>query len=422
MYRAYAPDPQMRINLGHPPPAGAAAGQRPPQDRAAERPAVLAAGHAGPLLRRRDRHGRQHLPRRPRTACARRCSGAPIATPASRAANPQQLYLPVDHRPRVPLRGGQRRGPAGEPALAAVVDEAPHRAAQAATRPSAAASIEFLDPRQPARPRLRARVRRRDAILVVANLSRFVQHVELDLRGLRGPDAGRAVRPDELPARSASGRYFLTPRRRTASSGSRSERSASAGRDGGLPARRASPTSPRLDRPGAIGPERAPRCATALRACATRRRWFRGKARDASRRSWTRSGPGRREPMSAPLALSTSSYADGEPEALPRAARSGADRERSPPRCRTRAIARVPRSASAGGSARTTRFTSRTSPRACSTRSARRRRWRSGGRARADRPRPTPRAPRRCGIAPRGVALAGRAEQQLGRSSATGSS
>ena len=25
-------------------------------------------------------------------------------------ANPQRLYLPVDHRPRVPLRGGQRRG------------------------------------------------------------------------------------------------------------------------------------------------------------------------------------------------------------------------------------------------------------------------------------------------------------------------
>ena len=31
-------------------------------------------------------------------------------------ANPQRLYLPVDHRPRVPLRGGQRRGAAGQPA------------------------------------------------------------------------------------------------------------------------------------------------------------------------------------------------------------------------------------------------------------------------------------------------------------------
>ena len=34
-------------------------------DRADERAALLAAGHARHLLRRRDRHGRQHLPRRP---------------------------------------------------------------------------------------------------------------------------------------------------------------------------------------------------------------------------------------------------------------------------------------------------------------------------------------------------------------------
>ena len=51
---------------GHPPPPGPAAAERPPQDRADERPAVLAAGHARHLLRRRARHGRQRLPRRPR--------------------------------------------------------------------------------------------------------------------------------------------------------------------------------------------------------------------------------------------------------------------------------------------------------------------------------------------------------------------
>ena len=62
-------------------------------------------------------------------------------------ANPQQLYLPVDHRPRVPLRGGQRRGPAGQPDLAAVVD-APHdRAAPAApgVRPRRASSSSHPD-------------------------------------------------------------------------------------------------------------------------------------------------------------------------------------------------------------------------------------------------------------------------------------
>ena len=49
-----------------PPPAGAAARQRPRRDRADDGDPVLAARLAGPLLRRRDRDGRQRLPRRPR--------------------------------------------------------------------------------------------------------------------------------------------------------------------------------------------------------------------------------------------------------------------------------------------------------------------------------------------------------------------
>ena len=50
----------------HPPAARAAARQRPRRDRADARDPVLAARLAGPLLRRRDRDGRQRLPRRPR--------------------------------------------------------------------------------------------------------------------------------------------------------------------------------------------------------------------------------------------------------------------------------------------------------------------------------------------------------------------
>ena len=46
-------------------------------------------------------------------------------------ANPQQLYSAGHHRSRVPLRSGQRRGPAEQPPLAALVDEAADRAAQA---------------------------------------------------------------------------------------------------------------------------------------------------------------------------------------------------------------------------------------------------------------------------------------------------
>ncbi len=50
----------------HPPAPGAAAGARPPPRGADEQPAVLDARHAGDVLRRRDRHGRQHPPGRPR--------------------------------------------------------------------------------------------------------------------------------------------------------------------------------------------------------------------------------------------------------------------------------------------------------------------------------------------------------------------
>ncbi len=72
----------------HPPPAGAADGARPPPHRADEQPAVLDARHAGDLLRRRDRHGRQHPPRRPR----RRAHADAVV------AGPQRRLLP--RRPR----------------------------------------------------------------------------------------------------------------------------------------------------------------------------------------------------------------------------------------------------------------------------------------------------------------------------------
>ena len=84
MYRAYAARSAGPHQPGHSPPPRAAAGQQPPPHRADERPAVLAARHAGDLLRRRDRHGRQHLSGRPQRRAHARCSGAATATPASR--------------------------------------------------------------------------------------------------------------------------------------------------------------------------------------------------------------------------------------------------------------------------------------------------------------------------------------------------
>ena len=65
MYRVYASDPQMRINLGIRRRLAPLLGNDRRKIELMNGAAVLAARHAGPLLRRRDRHGRQHLPRRP---------------------------------------------------------------------------------------------------------------------------------------------------------------------------------------------------------------------------------------------------------------------------------------------------------------------------------------------------------------------
>ena len=64
MYRAYARDPQARINLGIRRRLAPLMQNNRRHDRIAQRLAPFAARHAGHLLRRRARHGRQHLSRR----------------------------------------------------------------------------------------------------------------------------------------------------------------------------------------------------------------------------------------------------------------------------------------------------------------------------------------------------------------------
>ncbi len=180
----------------HPAPARAAAGQRSAPDRAPERAAVLTAGHAGHLLRRRDRDGRQRLPgrseRRPDADAVERRSERGLQRGQSPTAVPAR-----DRRSRVPLRGDQRRCPAGQPALAAVVDEAAHRAAQAP--PRVRARHDRVHPaREPPHPRLRPALRRRDdprdrqslALRPVCGAGPV---------GVRGPGAGGAVRPGRVP-------------------------------------------------------------------------------------------------------------------------------------------------------------------------------------------------------------------------------
>ncbi len=105
----------------HPAPARPAPRQRPQPDGAVHRPAAVAARFAGALLRRRDRHGRQHLARRPR-----RRPHAHAVDPG-----PQRRFLllrsgqaePAGHHgpgPRVP--GHQCRGRDGIALLTAALD------------------------------------------------------------------------------------------------------------------------------------------------------------------------------------------------------------------------------------------------------------------------------------------------------------
>ena len=99
MYDEYARDPVARINLGHPAPAGAAARRRPPPHRADERAAAVAARQPRPLLRRRDRDGRQHLPRRPQRRADADAVDAAAGTAGFSTADPERLYQPLISNP-----------------------------------------------------------------------------------------------------------------------------------------------------------------------------------------------------------------------------------------------------------------------------------------------------------------------------------
>ncbi|GAA3145750.1 hypothetical protein GCM10017687_73340 [Streptomyces echinatus] len=109
MWAEYAKDPRMRANIGIRRRLAPPARQRPQPDRAVHRPAAVPARLADPLLRRRDRHGRQHLARRPRRR----------THPHAVDPRPQRRLLvlrpgtpvPADHHgPGLRLPGHQRRG------------------------------------------------------------------------------------------------------------------------------------------------------------------------------------------------------------------------------------------------------------------------------------------------------------------------
>ena len=95
MYCEYATDPRMRLNLG------IRRRLAPLMDNGRRQIELLNSllftlpGTPDPLLRRRDRHGRQHLPRRPQRRPHPDAVDAATATPASRAADPRASTSPL---------------------------------------------------------------------------------------------------------------------------------------------------------------------------------------------------------------------------------------------------------------------------------------------------------------------------------------
>ena len=197
MYQSYgcrSPDADQRR---HPPPAGAAHGEQPPAHRADELPALLISGDAGDLLRRRDRHGGQHLPRRsqrradadavdqrPQRRILARRSGAPLCR--------------ADHGSGLRLSGGERRSAGAIRLFDAALDEAADRPAQTVqglrTRHAGVpADAESQGDRLP--PALRQRagpLHLESGADAATGRARSV--------GIRRHDAGGDARPDGVPA------------------------------------------------------------------------------------------------------------------------------------------------------------------------------------------------------------------------------
>ena len=173
MYYAYAPDPRDEAEPRDPATPGARCSTTiGGAIELLELPAAHAAGQPDRLLRRRDRHGRQRPPRRPRRRAHADAVVGATATPASPAPSPAQLYLPVIDRSRLRLPDGERRR-AGRPARRRCSTRCDGSSPRAGgRRPSGAGRIEFLRPRNSGRARLPA-----------------------PLAGRHAPDRGQPLRP-----------------------------------------------------------------------------------------------------------------------------------------------------------------------------------------------------------------------------------
>jgi hypothetical protein len=113
------------------PPSGPARGQRAAANRDVEQPALLIAWHSRGLLRRRDRHGRQHLPGRSQRGPH---TDAVDLGPQRRllAGRSGASVSPGDHGSRLWLPGDQRGVATEEPILVVALHETPDQPAAAA--------------------------------------------------------------------------------------------------------------------------------------------------------------------------------------------------------------------------------------------------------------------------------------------------
>ena len=199
MYRVYAHDRAGAHQPRHPPPARAAARQRPPPHRADERAAVLAARHAGPLLRRRDRHGRQHLPRRPQRRAHADAVERATATPASRAPTRSGSTCRSSSTPSTTTRRVNVEAQQNNPHSLLLVDEAPDRAAQA---------LQGVRPRHARVPDARATARCSPSSAATRTSTSWSSPTcrascstsSSTCPRSTGTVAGRAVRPHAVPA------------------------------------------------------------------------------------------------------------------------------------------------------------------------------------------------------------------------------
>ena len=133
MYSEYAKDPRMKINVGIRRRLAPLLDNGRDEIELMTRDHVLAARLAGPLLRRRDRDGRQRVPRRPRRrAHADAVDRRPQRRLLARGLRP--AVRAAADGPGVRLPGGQRRGSAAHRYLAAALAAPVHRAAQGAPR------------------------------------------------------------------------------------------------------------------------------------------------------------------------------------------------------------------------------------------------------------------------------------------------